>query len=236
MNEKQFKESLAGEIVLSKNPGTVMKKWRTLLKIQQVKLAKEMGINNVVLSDYEAGRRKNPTSEFVDNFVESLIKLEKSENNGENLDFYLQEGDTKEYFTTHEFFTGLKASAFIETIGGKVISVKDIIEDTQVFGYTLIESEKAIVETSAKNYLRIFGKTPMRALIFREVHSGRSTMVALKVGKMVIELKPSMIVFHGISEKQVDPLAIKISESERIPIVITNKKIEDIKEALSEFE
>ena len=44
---------IAGEIVLSRNPGATMRKWREIFGVSQTRLSKEMGLSPSVLSDYE---------------------------------------------------------------------------------------------------------------------------------------------------------------------------------------
>lgn len=83
----------------------------------------------------------------------------------------------------------------------------------------------------------LYGKTPNRALIFNHVENGRSPLIAVKVGRFSTDMKPSMIILHGdFSKKVVDPIAIKIAESEKIPLITTNLSIEDIIKKLSAFE
>jgi putative transcriptional regulator len=45
--------------------------------------------------------------------------------------------------------------------------------------------------------------------------------------------KPSAIVLHNIDPKKVDKLAIKISEKERIPLIVTNVSLEEVRDALN---
>ena len=47
-----------------------------------------------------------------------------------------------------------------------------------------------------------------------------------------------MIILHGVftAERPVDPIAIKIAESEKIPLVTTAMPIEELTKMLSEFE
>ena len=67
---------IAGEIILSLNPGTVMRKWRTLFNLTQSEVARLMGISSSVLSDYENNRRKSPGTNFVRRFVRALIEAD----------------------------------------------------------------------------------------------------------------------------------------------------------------
>jgi putative transcriptional regulator len=45
--------------------------------------------------------------------------------------------------------------------------------------------------------------------------------------------KPSAVVLHNIDANKVDKLAVKISEKERIPLILTKASIEEIKDALN---
>ena len=45
--------------------------------------------------------------------------------------------------------------------------------------------------------------------------------------------KPSAIVLHNIEPDKVDKLAMKISDRERIPMIVTRMAVEDIKESLN---
>ena len=44
---------IAGEIVLSDDPGATMKKWREIFGISQVELARHLSITVSTISDYE---------------------------------------------------------------------------------------------------------------------------------------------------------------------------------------
>jgi putative transcriptional regulator len=80
----------------------------------------------------------------------------------------------------------------------------------------------------------MYGKTPERALIFTQVESGRSPLIAVKVGRFSTDLRPSLVVLHGC--QKVDPIAKRIAENEKIPLLVTQKPIEKIMEALKGFE
>ncbi|MFH0986578.1 MAG: transcriptional regulator, partial [Candidatus Micrarchaeota archaeon] len=75
----------------------------------------------------------------------------------------------------------------------------------------------------ADEFIKIYGTTTERALIFDQVSMGRSPMVAIRVTK----LKPSIVILHNVSE--VDKVALKIAEVENIPLATTALSIEEIK-------
>jgi len=55
--KQELAKKIAGEIVLSNDPGKVMRKWRNIFKIRSLDLAKKMKVVPSVISDYENGRR-----------------------------------------------------------------------------------------------------------------------------------------------------------------------------------
>ena len=67
---------IAGEIVLSPSPGITMRKWRTLLQVNQVEVAHELVLSPSVVSDYETGRRRSPCSGFIKRFVNALLDID----------------------------------------------------------------------------------------------------------------------------------------------------------------
>jgi len=74
---------------------------------------------------------------------------------------------------------------------------------------------------------KLYGTMSERAFIFTQVSTGRSPMVVIRVTPM----KPSLMVLHGL--KEVDPLAIKIAEREKIPVIATSMDLAKIKEVLN---
>jgi putative transcriptional regulator len=98
-----------------------------------------------------------------------------------------------------------------------------------IYGYTAIDVINAIVNLSSDQLLKLYGATPQRAAIFTNVVSGRASMVAIKTSQMgtTRSLKPSLLIIQGPKKaSQVDSLAIKIAEVERIPLAIS--KIESV--------
>jgi len=82
--------------------------------------------------------------------------------------------------------------------------------------------------------MMMYGKTPERALVFMQVETGRSPMIAVKVGRFSTDMKPSIVVLHGA--EKVDPIAVKIAEAEKIPLLTTTIPIEELKKSLLKFE
>jgi putative transcriptional regulator len=231
--------TIAGEITLSQDAGGSMKKWREIFAVHQTELAAHLKVSSSTISDYEGGRRKNPGITVVSRFVRALIDLDKAR--GGKVVKQLEKDfktDESKAFDSHEFSSGIKATDFVKKINGDVVCLPHKVKEEQVFGYTIIDSIKVILEVPVHEYMLLFGKTPNRALVFRHVENGRSPLIAVKIGRFSTDMKPSLIILHGVftTEKPVDPIAIKIAESEKIPLITTNMPIEELTKALSEFE
>jgi putative transcriptional regulator len=98
-----------------------------------------------------------------------------------------------------------------------------------IWGYTIIDSEKAIVELLPDQFQKIYGRSTARALIFTGVTSGKSPMVAVRVSN----LKPGAVVLQGLEPSEVDAMAIRIAEVENIPLLTTAFSIDEVSSALT---
>lgn len=232
--------TIAGEITLSTDPGGSMKKWREIFAVHQTELAKHLKVSSSTISDYEGGRRKNPGIGVISRLVKALIEVDKSRGGKvvKQLEKDFKQEDETKAFDSHEFTSAVKASEVVSKVNGEVICLPHRLKEENIFGYTIIDSLKVILEVPVHEYMMLYGKTPNRALIFRHVENGRSPLIAVKIGRFSTDMKPSLIILHGLftPEKPVDPIAVKIAESEKIPLVTTNMAIEEIIKALSGFE
>lgn len=227
---------IAGEICLSKEPGGSMKKWREIFGISQTELAGVLKVSSSTISDYEGGRRKSPGIGVVSRLVENLIDIDKKHGGKVVKQLERDFKPKEEIFNTHEFFASMPAKEFASKVDADCIANPARLKDMQIFGYTIIDSLKAILDVPVSEYIQLFGKTPERALIFTQVETGRSPMIAVKVGRFSTEMRPSIVVLHGLEGSKVDQLAIKIAEAEKIPLLATKKPLEEIIKALKEFE
>ncbi len=234
---EKLRTTIAGEITLSKDAGGSMKKWREIFGINQTELAEYLGVSSSTISDYEGGRRKSPGIVVISRFVNALIELDKRRG-GKIVKQLMKDFEPKEdAFDVHEFYSAMNAKTFMEKIGAKCIANPHRLKETNIYGYTLIDSLKVIVEVPVHEYMHMYGKSPDRALIFRNVENGRSPMIAVKVGRFSTDMKPAIVVLHGPNNPdKVDRIAIKIAESERIPLLVSNMQIGEIKNKLAEFE
>lgn len=208
----ELKEKIAGEITLSEEPGVTIRKWRDAFNLSQQELAEHLGISPSVISDYESGRRKSPGVATVKKIVDALIDLDEK-SGGRILKRYQQEKLNKAILSMKEFPVPVTAEKFVKSISGKNLSKSKF--DSDVHGFTVIDSLKAIVSLDSSDYLKIYGWSSQRALIFTGVKYGRSPMVAIRAHP----LKPAMVVFQ--KPDRVDELAIKLANLERIPLVVT---------------
>lgn len=234
---EKLNTTIAGEICLSKDPGGSMKKWREIFGVSQTELAETLHITSSTISDYEGGRRKSPGIRVVARFVRTLIDIDGSRGGKVVKQLEKDFKPESEAFDAHEFFSAVKGPDFMKKISGSCVANPTRLKDMQIYGYTLIDSMKVILDVPVHEYMRIYGKTPERALIFRFVGNGRSPMIAVKIGRFSTDMKPSIVVLHGkIDAKTVDPIAIKIAESEKIPLIVTEKSVDDIRAELKKFE
>jgi len=115
---------------------------------------------------------------------------------------------------------------FVEKINAKVLTNKRKLKTTRIYGVTFVDSLRAILELPADEFIKIYGSTTERALIFTNVSMGRSPMVAIRVTK----LKPSVVILHNVTE--LDPLAIKLSEIEGVPLATTLLPMQELRNKL----
>ncbi len=234
---EKLRNTIAGEICLSKDPGGSMKKWREIFGISQTELANKLHITSSTISDYEGGRRKSPGIGVVARFVETLIEIDSGRGGKVVKQLEKDFKPETEAFEAHEFFSAMKGGEFMKKISGTCVANPSKLKETRIYGYSLIDSMKVILDVPVHEYMRIYGKTPERALIFRFVGNGRSPMIAVKIGRFSTDMKPSIVVLHGkMDTKNVDPIARKIAESEKIPLIVTQKSVEEIKTELKKFE
>lgn len=209
-----FTRNVSGEVVMSRSPGKILRKWREIFGFKQKDLASSLGISSSVISDYESGRRKSPGSLFVQKFIHALIS-EDQRKGGTTIRKFIP-SDDGDVFTLREFLTPIDSSRIIEAVDGEVVSDTSL-KRKRIWGYTIIDSIRAILELSEAEFGRLYGTNPKRALIFTKVQMGRSPLIAIKV----TQPKPSLIVLHGLHPNSVDELAVRISREEKIPLVVS---------------
>ena len=218
-------EKIASEITLSNNPGVIIKKWRETFKITQLELAQIIKLKSSVISDYEHGRRHSPGIGIIRKIIEGMIEIDRQR--GSPIINKYSAPNVEAIIDIQEFFEGKAVKLFTQKIQGEVL-YKNKNPSKLIYGYTIIDSVKAIMTFSAEDYLRIFGWNSDRALIFTGVKFGRSPMIAIRTHS----LKPQIIVYH--KPERIDPLAVKLAELENITFMKTDlplkKLIVELKE------
>lgn len=221
----QLEEKIAGEITMADKPGHVIRKWRKMFNVSQTTLAKSMDVSPSVISDYEQGRR-TPGTSLVHKIVTSLIFIDK-ERGGEMIDRFTppgQEGIIK----MDEFSRSISVDELKEAVEGKILNKGD--KERSLYGYTMIDSLKAIVKMKSFDYLRIYGWSTERALFFTGVEHGRSPMVAIRSSP----LTPALVCY--VQPNDVDDLSIKLASVEGIFLMKTDIDIKELKENLDEVQ
>lgn len=214
---------IAGEIVLSGHPGQTMRKWRGLLSVSQIEMANILDLSPSVISDYETGRRKSPGSGFIKRYVDSLLDIDESRGGEYIRQLSRITLDPSDVFSDiREFMAPVSIQEIVEAVEGDIYNGDDQLEQ-DVFGYTVVDSVKAIMMLSGLDFYRIFGTTSERALIFTGVSRGRSPMIAVKISPF----KPRVIILHGVIE-EIDPLAVQLAKHEGIPLVVSRMENEDL--------
>jgi putative transcriptional regulator len=223
----ELSEKIAGEISMSAEPGKIVRKWREEFGLSQQQLADRMGVSNSVISDYESGRRKSPGVAVVKKMVESFIALDRI--NGSPVATRYMPGMRNEcILAMEEFDSGVDPEVIISVVSGKNLNT-DRTPSKKIYGYTIVDSLKAIVNLSSEDYLKIYGWNIERALIFTNVHYGRSPMVAIRAHP----LTPAMVVYQ--SPENTDLLAIKLAKLEKIPLVVTELSVEELVKRLNKL-
>jgi putative transcriptional regulator len=208
---EQLREKIAGEITLSVDAGKTIRKWRDEFGISQQELARHLGISPSVISDYESGRRKSPGIAIIRRLVDGFIDLDER-SGGKILKKYDLGEKHDCIISINEFRTSISAKEFIDLIEAEPLN-RGISLDRHIHGYTVIDSIKAITALSSFDYLKIYGWSSERALIFTGVKFGRSPMIAIRAHP----LKPCIVGYHR--PEHVDELAIKLATLENIPLI-----------------
>ena len=227
---EKLSRTIAGEILMSEDPGSAMKKWREIFEISQTELAAEMDITPSTISDYESNRRESPGIKVVKRFIETIIKIDR-ERGSKVLQKLTIEEKPSEAFEVKNFSSILSGVDFQKMLEATPLTNGDLLEKKKVYGYTLLDSHKIILDFQYNDFQKLYGSISERAFIFTNVSSGRSPMIAVKLAP----IKPSLIAIHGLKKKDVDPLAIKIAEKEGLPLLLIEGDIKKLKETLNKY-
>lgn len=223
---KALADKISGDIIFAENPGRTLKKWRQIFEVSQKELALKLEVSPSVISDYESDRRKSPGIAFVRKVISALLDIDQARGfktaskyrdilSGFKMDVIL---DIKEYEEP------ISSSYFAELINGESLNSND----RNVNGHTIIDSIKAILSFNSYDFYRLYGFTTERALVFTKVTTGRSPLVAVRVAN----LKPAVVVLHGINSDSVDEIALRIAGLEKIHLITTSMPVDEMIRAL----
>ncbi len=211
----ELMEKIAGEITLSPTPGKTVKKWREIFHIPQSLLAKKLGVSPSVISDYENGRRQSPGVGTIRRIMVALMGIDRERGSPVANQYASLSTSSPAILDIAEYPVPLRGDELLEAINGRVVACEDEIGKL-VHGYTVIDSIKAIIELHGFDYMKIYGWSSERALVFSGIKCGRSPMVAIRVYPM----RPALIVYH--KPERIDDLAIRLAESEKISLAVTD--------------
>ena len=218
----EMEEKIAGEIALSQRPGETLKKWREIFGLTETELAQALGVSPSVVNDWEKGRRV-PSTQNIKKIVKALLEVD-SNKGGDILKKYTSIEKSDAIYVMREFAVPLKVKELVKAIEGRIVGYPEGA-NRDIYGYTVMDSIKTITSFGALDYLRIFGWSNQRALVFCGVKFGRSPMIAVRAQP----IKPALMIFH--QPDRIDELALKLAEIEKIPLVTTEislKKMLDI--------
>tara|TARA_Y100000590_G_scaffold72269_1_gene79357 strand:- start:628 stop:1284 length:657 start_codon:yes stop_codon:yes gene_type:complete len=214
---------MAGEIVVSEKPGETLRKWREIFQLSQKELATLLEVNPSVVCDFEKGRRASPGIGTVRKLVEAMVDYDSS-HGGKVVNTMSGRRNNEAIVDIREFTSGITIGSIIETIEGEVLAGTEEIIERPIYGYTMVDSLKAI--TSFNAFGEMYGWSNERAVFFSGVHYGRSPMIAVRAHPV----KPRMVVY--IKPKSVDPLAPKLADMEKVVLTKTELEENDIIEKL----
>ena len=217
---QELEEKMAGEMAMSADPGKTMRKWREEFDLSQSRVADAMGVSCSVISDYESGRRKSPGVAFVRKFVGTLLDLDR-EVGSPTISKYMPKERDACIIAMAEFREGISISEFVKAVNGVYLAPAQAPEK-KVYGYTILDSLKAIMNLKSEDYVKIYGWSTDRVLIFTDVHYGRSPMVAIRAHP----LTPAMVMYQ--KPDRTGELAIRLAKLEGIPLASTEMEVEDM--------
>ena len=215
-------EKIAGEITLSEDPGATLRKWRTDFDVSQTDLAAELELSPSVVSDYESGRRSSPGIGVVARLVEGLLAIDERRGGGRIRQYgrVLSAGfpsdvvhDLREYATGHDLEAVYSSIDATEVTSGQA---------DRIIGHTVIDSIEAITRLSSEEFVRLYGQSTSRLLVFTGVTRGESPLVALRV----VTPTPNAVVLHGMDESSLWEHADELARIEGYSLAVTTMPLE----------
>lgn len=228
---RELAGKIAGDVVLSDDPGATIRKWRTDFDIAQTTLADHLDVSASVISDYESGRRASPGIGVVKRVVQGLLDIDERRG-GDHLRQYARvlsagfEGDIVR--DLREYSTAIALDRFYDAI-----DATEVVSGTQntVAGHTVINSIEAITRLSSEEFYRLYGQSTNRALIFTDITHGEGALVALRV----VTQTPSAVVLHGLGVEDLWEHAPTLARADGFSLAVADGDLESMLEAISEL-
>lgn len=224
--EIELREKIAGEVVLSPHPGRTLRKWREDFGVSQRDLARSLTTVPSVVSDYESERRASPGAAFIRKYIDALLAVD-AHTGGRVAQRLGLRTHSDGVLALREFSVAIPLRTLADRLDAKPVGHVDIRRD--IHGYTLLDAPRAILSIDATRFVEVYGWTTQRALIFSNVRFGRSPMVAIRAHP----LKPAAVIFSNPG--RIDPLAIRLSEVENIPLLTTPLEAPEVLVRLEEL-
>lgn len=228
---EQLAERIAGEVVVSDDPGATLRKWRTDFDITQTALATHLDVSPSVLSDYENGRRNRPGIGFINRYVTGLLAIDDA-HGGDRIRQFARvldagfSGDA--VLDIREYDRAIDLGAVLDAVAATTVSAGD---HHRITGHTIIDSIAAITTLSSDEFYRLFGHSTNRLLVFTNVTTGEGPQVALRV----VEPSPTAVVLHGIGEATLWAHAQSLASRDQYTLAVTEEPLEAMQATLTEF-
>lgn len=231
MARRELAEKMAGEVVLSDDPGATMRKWREEFDVTATDLSDELGVSPSVVSDYESGRRSSPGIGFVRRVVEALLDIDERRGGArvrQHARVVSAGFDSEVVHDLREYPTTVALGRFYDAIDAEEIAGGD---GETIAGHTVINSIEAITRLSHEEFYRLYGQSTNRALVFSEVTRGESPLVALRV----VSPTPTAVVLHGISREDVWEHAPRLARADGYSLAVSALELDEMLDELREL-
>jgi putative transcriptional regulator len=217
---RSLAQQMAGEVVLSDDPGGTLRKWRTDFDVAQTELAERLDVSPSVVSDYESGRRQNPGIGVVGRIIGALLDIDE-DRGGERIRQYarvLSAGfESDIVYDLREYATAVPVERLYDAVGAREV----VASDDPIAGHTVINSIEAITRLSSEEFYRLYGQSTNRALVFTDVTRGESPLVALRV----VTPTPSAVVLHGLAPEDLWEHAPALARADGYALAVTDLEL-----------
>lgn len=224
-------EKIAGEIVLSDDPGATLRKWRTDFDASQTELAEWLDVSSSVISDYESGRRASPGIGVVRRTVEALLALDEQRGGQRIRQFerVLSAGfDSEIVLDLQEYAASIPLSQFYETIGATECASGG---SDRISGHTVIDSIEAITRLTNDDFFRLYGQSTERVLVFTNVTRGESPVVAMRV----VNPTPNAVLLHGIEPDELWTHAPELARIDGFSLGVCDLPLSELLEGIRDL-